>query len=242
MPSMRSTSQPVKNIITRGINLLFPSSCPICNCPSDNLHTSPICTTCWTSIKPFYGNACNICSRPIESEDVPICAECHRERPPYARAMAFGIFEDLLKEVIHIYKFSSVRRLAKPIGTLMYAMDMPDADLIVPVPLTKKRLKERGFNQSLLIAKHLSKKFGIRLSSNLLVKIRETEHQSLLKRKERLRSLRGAFKVTQKVHHVRVIIVDDVLTTGTTINECTKALLGGGAKEVFSVVVARARM
>ncbi len=230
------------SLFNSALNTLFPSFCPICNSPSNNYKTSPICNDCWKEIKPIEGYTCGICKRPVESADIQICAECYRERPLYLRAMAFGFYEGILREAIHLYKFSQIKRLVKPISALMYNLDVPDVDFIVPVPLTKERLKKRGFNQSLLLANNLSKKFGISLSSNLLIKVKETEYQSLLGRKDRLMSLKGAFNTKERIDNMKVIIVDDVTTTGTTLNECSRALLKAGAKEVYSIIIARARM
>ncbi len=224
------------------LNLIFPSSCPVCNLPSNNYATVPICKECWSEIRSYKGNSCSICSKILGLEDISICAECYRERPFFKKVLFFGLYDGVLKEAIHLYKFSGFKRLSRPISNLLSNMEIPDADLIVPVPLTKRRLKERGFNQSYLLARHLSRIFKVKSMNNLLVKTKETAPQSTLTKKERLRSLKHAFKSTERIDNKRVIILDDVFTTGTTLNECARVLLNSGAEEVYCLVVARARI
>ncbi len=231
----------LSELFNRGIHLLLPTFCPLCQSRSDTFSIAPLCRACWLKIKPFHGYSCSICALPVESGDVHICGECLKSRPHFSRVITYGIYEDMLKEAIRLYKYTFIRRLAKPLSSLLLSLQIPEADAIVPVPLTKKRLIERGFNQSLLIARHLSENLNIPLAATLLEKTRETEHQSLLSRSRRLKSLKGAFRIRERIKDCRVIIVDDVLTTGTTLNECAKILIKGGAQDVFAVIVARTR-
>ncbi len=232
----------IKKFFNGTINLLFPATCPVCSSLSDIYSVSPICSKCWGGIKRESGNLCTICSRPVSPVEVTFCPECYRERPFFAKAVVFGVYEGALREVIHFYKFNRIKRLAAPLSELLCSMDLPAADVIAPVPLSKKRLKERGFNQSLIPARKLSSKLNITLSENLLIKTRDTIPQSMMTKRDRLKSLKGAFRVSVALDNSKVILVDDVLTTGATLNHCSLALLEAGAKEVYGVVIARARI
>lgn len=137
-------------------------------------------------------------------------------------------------------KFSGTRRLARPLGQFIECLDISGADAVVAVPLTKRGLLERGYNQSMLLAKAVSSKAHAPLLPHAIRKVRETEPQAMLKRDERLRNLRDAFVADKSVEGMKLVLVDDVMTTGATANECSKALLKAGAKEVFVVTLARA--
>lgn len=221
------------------LNLLYPSRCPVCSGPSDSPSHSPICSGCWASIKRLEGPSCRICARPFASEYAGLCGDCLRERPPFSRVITYGLYSDALKEAVHLLKFTSIKRLSRPLGMLLAGLDIPEADLIVPVPLSTRELRKRGFNQTLLISRALSKTTGIPLGPGLLYKKRETPPQVSLPRRERLLNLKGAFAAREGLEGRRVILVDDVVTTGATARECSRAILKAGAEEVFVAAVAR---
>jgi ComF family protein len=188
----------------------------------------------------FPGKPCEVCSRPMKAEHAGTCGECLKEMPPYTGASCFGPYTGTLREAIHLLKFRQVKRLARPLGELLADLALPSADLVVPVPLSLKSLRERGFNQTLLMARPLAKRRGLPLEGRLLFKKKETPPQTLLSRSARLRNLRGSFAVTGALSGERVLLVDDVITTGATVSECTRALLRAGASEVCVAALARA--
>ncbi|MBF0403582.1 MAG: ComF family protein [Nitrospirae bacterium] len=226
-------------VLEGALGIFFPAWCPICAKPSDRLDTSPICGACWANMSRLPANVCQICAKPLEVEGISKCGNCYAEKPFYSTIRAYTKFSDVMKEAIHLFKFSGVRRLARPIAELFKEVEIPEADLIVPVPLTKKRLTERGFNQSLLIAKTLSDFTKIPLSYDTLLKVKETPHQTTLKGTQRINSLKNAFASTVSVKGKRIAVVDDVMTTGATLNECARALIKAGAHSVFGIVAAR---
>lgn len=221
------------------LGVFFPSVCPVCKKPSDELATSPICGACWTNMSRLPANVCSVCAKPLEVEGITKCGDCYAEKPFYSTVRAYAQFNGAMKEAVHLFKFSGVRRLARPIAELFKTINIPEADLIVPVPLTKKRLTERGFNQSLLLAKALSDFTKIPLSYDTLLKVKETPHQTALTEMDRMRSLKNAFVSSVSVKGKSIAVVDDVMTTGATLNECAKALVNAGARNVFGIVAAR---
>jgi ComF family protein len=209
---------------------------------SNSLLYSPICRNCWSGIKRYEGASCRICSEPFTSDAGDICGRCLMERPPFAGVITYGLYSDTLKEAINLLKFSSVKRLAKPLGMLIAKLDIPQVDMIVPVPLSIKRLRQRGFNQTLLIGRVVSKTLDIPLSSELLYKKKETLPQAVLSASDRARNLKNAFATRSRLKGETVLLVDDVMTTGATARECSKTLLKAGAGKVFVATVARAVM
>lgn len=165
-----------------------------------------------------------------------------KKSPPYARVIAYGLYEGVLKEAISRFKFYGLRRLSRPLGGLLPNLPIPESDAIVPVPLTAKGLRQRGFNQSLLIARVVSKKTGIPLNIDTLFKIKETPPQVGLSASERHKNLAGAFTTKGTIKGSRILLVDDVVTTGATAAACSKALLKAGAQEINVLTIARAGM
>ena len=154
----------------------------------------------------------------------------------------YGLYSGTLSEAIHLLKFSGVKRLAGPLGKLLSGLPIPDVDGIVPVPVTVKTLRERGFNQTLLIAKILSGRLHIPLKMDILSKTKETRPQIGLGARERAVNLKNSFAVRGRLHKTRLLLLDDVMTTGATARECAKALMKAGAGEVVVITLARSSL
>lgn len=185
----------------------------------------------------------------FEGEAGPLCGLCRRVAPPFRRAVAYGAYEGALRDLLHLFKYQQVRpagpALAKLIAKAVPGLGLPDSLLVVPVPLWPGKRQARGFNQ----AEELARSFvrsrpgtGIQLDTTSLVRRRETASQTGLTRHQRRANLRGAFAVTKpdRVRGRTVLVIDDVMTTGTTAGECARVLLRAGAREVFVATVARA--
>jgi ComF family protein len=177
------------------------------------------------------------------------CGMCRRATPAYSKAVAYGAFEDALREMIHLLKYDRVLPAAKflgsKLGAALQTFPAPSSAgwLLVPVPLHASKLRQRGFNQSELIARAALKcqPVGAVLNSKCLIRRRETVPQAGLTRHQRRENLRGAFLVrdASAVQGRDVLLVDDVFTTGTTISECARVLRRAGARSVSAVTVAR---
>ncbi|NWF99104.1 MAG: ComF family protein [Nitrospirae bacterium] len=240
MWKMRGVTTSLKHISLTIFSILYPSFCPICGNKSNSFSISPICSQCWSEIKQYNGPSCNLCALPFISEKSVICGNCLKNKPLFKQVIAFGLYDDILKEAISQFKFYGIRRLAKPLGNLLLTLNIPETDAIIPVPITKKGLIRRGFNQSVLLGRAIACHKRIPLLTDVLFKIKETPPQVGLSASERLINLRGAFIAKGNLSRKSIILVDDVMTTGATVTECTKVLLKAGAKEVIVLVLARA--
>ncbi len=229
-----------QRLLSQIINHLFPSQCPSCGAETDDISHAPFCLGCWSRIRRYSGPACRVCSTPLSSEYSDICAGCLKDPPPFSRALGFGIYEGALADAIHHYKFRGTRRLHKPLGRFMLDLAPSGIDAVVPVPLSVRRLRERGFNQSLLLARVISGKTGVPLIFNRLLKREDTLPQIGLSAARRKSNIRGAFTTAGKFGGMRLLLIDDVMTTGATVRECSKELLKAGAREVVVLVLARA--
>lgn len=229
-----------QSLIANLFNILYPAKCPSCGNSPDVFSYSPICSSCWSGIKKYTGPSCSVCALPLSSEYGRVCGQCLKKPPPFSRVITYGLYEGIMREAISQLKFCGLRRLSSPLASLLTGFDLPAVDGVVPVPLTIKRLRERGFNQSLLIARIISKKIGVPLLMDILVKKKETPPQIGLSAKERLLNLKNAFEVKGNIKSLRLLLVDDVMTTGATLTECSKQLMKSGAEEIIVLTLARA--
>lgn len=236
-------------------SLLVPADCRICGDPLLQASRLPVCQPCRESVLAIQGDLCAICGERIvtfsrlSAEPEP-CALCRRALPPYSQAIAYGAFEGVLRELIHLLKYDRILPaadfLGKHLSMTLAQLPAPASEnwLVVPVPLHKNKLRQRGFNQSELIARAAlkAKPFAARLKTQCLVRKRETIPQAGLTRHERRKNIRGAFAVRNPaaVQGRDILLVDDVFTTGTTISECARVLRQAGAASVYAATVARA--
>jgi ComF family protein len=231
-------------------DLIFPPVCPICQTLFDEKGEDlTICPNCHKAIRPVRPPYCPRCGLPVPSGDGAghLCGLCLKERWYFEVHRTSGLYEGALKEAIHRFKYGGAFPLVRVFGDLLQptfhilSQDYP-VDVMVPVPLHIRRLRERGFNQALLLVRELSKRTGIPYEERALKKIKDTPVQIALKKRERRKNLKGAFQVKDQgaIQGKAVLLVDDVYTTGATVNECSRALLQAGAERVAVLTVARA--
>ena len=238
--------------------VLFPSDCRICGDPLLNISRLPVCPHCIDEMAPVRGRVCSICGERVlssyaapESDGLIRCPVCRRIDRPFDRAVAYGSYDGGLRELIHLLKYNAVRpaaavlgrMLAQSIATLRSEFEQAPI-LVVPVPLYKGKRRQRGFNQTELLARAALKQLKderLQLRADLLLRIRNTHSQIGLTSHQRRENLRGAFAVERapEVTGRDVILVDDVYTTGTTATECARVLGRAGARQVWVATVAR---
>ena len=223
----------------------------------DKLMAPFLCPACTSGFFPVESPKCSKCGIMFKSRqgEDHLCGECLDSPKRFQIARSAGIYKYTLMAVIHCFKYKGKIQLARPLGTLLLAAfvsfwDKMSIDLIVPVPLHSKKLRMRGFNPSFLLVKdwvHAAKFLNVRLPDipvgvNVLARRRWTEPQTGLGRKERLANIKNAFNISDgsKITGKRILLVDDVYTTGATVNECAKVLLKGGAGHVDVLTLARA--
>lgn len=231
------------------LDIIFPPLCHGCKAFIPDAGDIHLCESCLDGSAFVASPHCTICGLPFLTEGGTnhLCGGCIEAPPPFAAARAAMLFDGPVRELIHRFKYGNKVQHSRPLG-LLTAQRLGEfaagcaADLLIPVPLHLKRLRQRSFNQAVLLGEHLAKQWRIPLSRDNLRRIRWTEPQISLSAAERRENVRGAFAVrdTASVRNRRVILVDDVYTTGCTVAECAKTLSKGGAAAVFVVTVARA--
>ncbi|MBI1750483.1 MAG: ComF family protein [Acidobacteria bacterium] len=232
-------------------SLVFPAPCRICEATLITASRIPVCPSCLASFQPLRGAACKKCGRPFVSDVAaaapqPLCHLCRRDVYNFDLARSFAAYTDAMVRAIVLLKYHAVTPLGGWFATRLEEMVARDpdafaADVVVPVPLHVSRLRERGYNQAELIARPLAKRLGLPLRSYLLVRMRPRPDKLKLTRKERWRTVRGAYAMREdtSIDKVRVLLVDDVFTTGATLDACARVLREAGAGRVVALTVAR---
>jgi len=216
-----------------------------------------ICSECLGGFLPAESPLCSVCGfvfKSREGED-HLCGKCIELPKRFGKARAVGLYYRTFMKVIHSFKYKGKLQLAEPLETLLLSVlmrhwNLKEFDLVVPVPLHVKRFRERGFNQSYFLVKNLSKKaeifmhgpVGVKIGRDVLKRTRYTEPQTGLGREKRTKNIKGAFALNDAsaVEGKRVLLIDDVYTTGATVDECSKTLFDGGALSVDVLTLARA--
>ncbi len=229
------------------LDWLLPPACLLCGQQLTVMDRQfELCSYCMASIRPLCPAHCSCCAHPFpDATSSHLCSKCLRHPPYFAEVYVGGSYQGSLKEAIHGLKYRNQLVLAKPLGELLCKSVMPALkssrpDVIIPVPLHPRRLRQRSFNQALEIARPLARKTGIPVDHSLLQRHRPTLAQQGLSAEERRKNLRNAFTVSKNLKAANILLVDDVMTTGETVRACAQVLTRAGAKEVRVAVAGRA--
>jgi len=222
----------------------FPPACPLCGHTFPNDWSDVFCGSCLTGFRPLPDAHCPVCSLPFSgtSNSSHLCGRCIKQPPAYTKVYAVGLYDQSLRRAIHQLKFNRKVGLDRPLGKLLEQTIASDlsVDLVVPVPLHRKRLQQRSYNQALLLAREFAGIRKLPVAEDLLVKVSETESQQGLSAKERVKNRQGAFALQGDVSGMTILLIDDVMTTGATVESCSQVLLAAGAGAVYVAVVGRA--
>ena len=219
------------------LDTLLPVSCALCQDPTHS-HL-PVCRPCLDDF-PTIHHCCNCCALPLGKDET--CGDCQKKPPEFDQVHTLFHYHVPVTNLIQQLKYNDRLEFACLFGELLgetinKSLDLPD--LLIPVPLHAGRLRQRGYNQSWEIAKAVHRKTGIRCSRTTCKRSRKTELQTGLSAADRKRNLRQAFSVSRDVMDSHICIVDDVMTTGSTLNEMARSLKRAGARKVSGLVVAR---
>lgn len=221
----------------QAIEVLFPSLCLGCG-----REGSFFCSSCRRKLPYLRGPVCRSCGRPVAN--TATCAECYKSPPEVDSMRAPFIFDGIIRSAVHQFKYRDVRALAKPLADFLFNYIKENGirtDVLVPVPLHKNRLKERGYNQAELLAQQLGKLTRWPVEKGALVRLRDAPPQaSTATAKERRRNVEGAFSCQNSLLKGKaVLLIDDVCTTGATINGCAAVLKKLPVASVCALTVAR---
>jgi ComF family protein len=231
---LSNLSAGVLNVSRFILQQVLPRRCVLCDAPTRD---ERICAGCEAELPRLPLTCCALCSVPLLSGAV--CGACLQKPPSFDRVSAAFAYDFPIDALIHAFKYGRRLALAPVLGEALAGGAAPDVDVLVPMPLAPRRLSERGFNQALEIARFVSRRHGIPIVATGCRKIIETPPQAALPWKERAKNVRRAFVCDATFNGLRIAVVDDVLTTGATLNELARVLRKAGAVSVAGWVVAR---
>ncbi|MFO8101275.1 MAG: ComF family protein [Dehalococcoidia bacterium] len=218
------------------LDLLFPLRCIGCG-----MEGGLICPSCTRGFPPLPSPFCERCGLPLKG--AASCPKCNANPLQINGIRSIFLHEKLARDAIHTLKYNNLKSLAGPLANFMarYLQSNPlPADVLVPVPMHSKRLRRRGYNQAQLLAKELGKLMGLPLSSTSLVRVTNTTSQVALKAQGRQANVAGAFSCKDNdLAGKRVLLIDDVCTTGATLNACAISLKAAGAASVWGLTLSR---
>lgn len=227
------------------IELLFPRRCPVCDKPVDKMGRY-ICGKCRKKIQYVQSPFCLKCGKSLKDDSAEYCEDCRNANHIFDRGRALYEY-DTVKEAVYRFKYEGRKEYADFFGKeladkLGREIKEWKADAIVPVPLHKDREKKRGYNQTALVARVLGRKLNIPVNEKIICRKKATAVQKKLKGKERQNNLKNAFKIGQNdVKLKTIIVVDDIYTTGTTMDEMARCLKNAGVREVYCISLAVGR-
>jgi ComF family protein len=231
-------------VLGRGLDILFPPRC--LKCGGSVSRTGALCASCWSDIRFIAPPLCDACGLPFDHDpgSDALCGPCSTDRPPFTRARAVFIYDDHSRDLILAFKHADRTQAAPAFAEWLARAGrtlVEDADVIAPVPLHRWRLLARRYNQSALLALGLGRLSSVTVVPDLMVRRRATPSQGRRNPSERRRNVRDAFAVARRssVEGRRILLLDDVYTTGATVAECARTLLGSGAAAVDVLTLAR---
>lgn len=232
------------------LNLIYPRNiyCILCNKAIKRDERYSLCNKCFESISFIGLKACNKCGKSLEKEYLlEDCHECIQQDHYFTRAISCVEYDEISKKIIFDLKYNKKRYLSYHMAEIMAnrikSFGKMDIDIIIPVPMYRKKEKRRSFNQAYLIASFFGKMMNIKVDKKILIKIKDTEAQNKLKKDERKKNLKNVFEfVSNKdIEGKNILLIDDVYTTGSTVDECSRILRKSGVSNIYVLTFATGR-
>lgn len=234
---MNITEKQKERLTEELLGLVYPRRCPVCHGIAAPKGES-ICVKCRGRLHPIQEPRCKKCGKPLSKEEQEYCYDCARGKHCYEEGIALYPYDKVMQKSIAYFKFYNRREYARP-----YAEEIErylgrkllswQADCLIPVPIHRAKKISRGFNQAEVLAKAVSRQTGIPIDTEILQRIKKTLPQKELNDEERRKNLQDAFQIIKKgVKYKKIILVDDIYTTGSTIDACAKVLKAAGIQKV----------
>ena len=227
------------------LNFLFPNKCIICDSYASQ---NKVCSECWGNFSFITKPYCSLCSHPFayDNDLEAICGACIAKSPKYDKAISIFKYDHFSKKIIHKFKYQDQLHILDYLSGLMLNMGreiIQNSDIIIPVAMHKHKLLKRGYNQAALLAMRIASKQNIKYLPQAIIKTENTIPQAGLEKKDRLKNIKSSFKInakfTEEIKGKRILLVDDVITTGATITECCKILKTAKPAKIFVLTLAK---
>lgn len=236
------------NIIEYILNLIFPNRCIFCGKPTKLYSKNPnVCDRCEERVHSIYIENCVKCGAKLDNHYNPYCKDCQSMNYICTDGVSVFHYNDIKKTIFH-FKYKGYKTDGIILGKYMSdclkisgSIDILKADVIVPVPISRKKEKKRGFNQTAILAEKIGNELGIGYCGDMLKRIKNTVPQSKLTEKERKNNVMNVFEFNDKysIEGKNILLVDDIFTTGSTLEECARTLMYSGAGKIYFITLAR---
>jgi ComF family protein len=231
------------------LDFIFPNACLVCRSIDIDNQTN-FCIECWKNLTFIQKPQCDICGLPFSFSETPtpcreiLCKNCIVEKPFFTKARSIFIYNDTIRKALLTFKNQDQTQYAKFFSKILesyIASQKLKFDLIIPIPLHWTRLFKRQFNQSALITNHLGKNLKSTVHYDILKRIKKTSFQYEKSRIQRFLNLKDSFSIknNEYIYRKKILLIDDVMTTGSTLNEASKALTAGDPDEIYCLSIAR---
>ena len=230
-------------MLSNVLDWLYPPKCMICNKIIPLGKTKWVCNVCISLLEPIGKEVCAKCGIPWDKAPRP-CPDCQAKNFSFGWNRSPFIYDDIIQQLIYRFKYGQHPEYGSGFASLIckFLGDWPFmwADVLIPVPLHRTREKERGYNQALLLAKGISKQTGVPVRADILTRVKHTQPLSGLSPKARVQNLKSAFEINKRIDAKfnKILLIDDIFTTGSTAQTCTKLLKENGNHEVSCVTFA----
>lgn len=239
---MQKYTRILENLKEELIGIIYPRTCPICGeiLQKNNLQ---VCNACKKKIKYIKEPACKKCGKQLQVEEQECCFDCLKKEHNFTKGIALYCHDEWIRKSIYKFKYSNKREYAKIYANeiiLRYGSKIEEwnADYLIPIPLHKSKLRARGYNQAEDLSRELSKELLIPMLKNGVYRIKKTLPQKELNDKQRINNLKKAFKIGNiDVKSKRVILIDDIYTTGATIDSVAEVLIQSGVKDIYFITI-----
>ena len=247
-PLMRKLANSIKDILLAFLNFIYPKQCQGCGVKLHYKNKYYLCEECLGKVKVNNPPFCLKCGHPLSgpADLKVVCGKCSGIKYNFDKAFYCCNYEGLVKELVHKFKYNHKKFLICLFNELMTNfikrhISTKSMDMVVPIPLHRGKLQQRGFDQALLLSKNLSKTFNLQMSYNILNRKKDTKQQANLNKAQRLKNIKGAFSIKDKTvfNKKSVLLIDDIFTTAATANECAHLLKEAGAKSVSLLALAK---
>lgn len=237
-------SKNIPKLLNRIAYIFFPIQCVCCGelLPLDE--RLRICSNCFKTIRKIEPPYCIVCGIPLDGG--AHCFDCRKTKYKFDLLRSYALYDGVIREMIHMFKYRNKEYLSKSLALFLYEAfkfyrELNESEIVLPVPLHWLKKYIRGYNQTELLAKEFSKLSNIPYINDVIYKSKYTKSQTKLNSELRRRNVEGTFLIEhkEKIYGKNVLLIDDVSTTGTTLNECAKVLKSNGAKKVFCLTLAR---
>lgn len=226
------------------LSILYPPRCPGCDeilYEKGQWERPKICVKCEGGLSFIHQPACQKCGKQLEYEEIEYCHDCTAKKHYFDRGIAAFDYSTVMKRSMYEFKYNNRREYARYyadviVNNWVHLIKLWNADVLIPVPVSRERFRKRGYNQAEVLAVELSERLDIPVDKQYLIRVKNTLPQKNLNDKERQDNLNKAFQIVgNSVKYNKIIIIDDIYTTGATIDECARILKNNGARKVFFI-------